>query len=218
VILSQTARISLRPRSGSIRYPSGVRLLLLSRHGRSVQNAAGTVNGDPRLDRGLDPDGVAQSEALAPQLAGIEIDLCVTSEFPRARRTAELALAGRPVPTVVDPDLDDIRVGDLEGRTLAAYRDWKHGRTRDEPFPGGESLDDAARRYADAFERLLARPEEILLVVCHEIPVRYALNAAAGTDDLDRPLHDIPNATPYLFDAGSLRRAVDGIRALAGRG
>ena len=39
-----------------------------------------------------------------------------------------------------------------------------------------------------------------MLVVCHEIPVRYALNAAAGSDDLDGPEHAIPNATPYLFD------------------
>ena len=120
------------------------------------------------------------------------------------------------VPRVVDPDLNDIRVGELEGKTLADYREWKHGRGRDDPFPGGESLNDAARRYADAFERLLARPEDVVLVVCHEIPVRYVVNAAAGSAELDRPLHDIPNATPYLFDPDGLRRAVDRIRELAG--
>jgi broad specificity phosphatase PhoE len=180
-----------------------------------VQNVEGTVNGDPRLDRGVDPSGVPLCEALARQLAGIDVGLCVTSEFPRAQQTADLALAGRSVPRAVDADLDDIRVGELEGKPLAAYREWKHGRSRDEPFPGGESLNDAARRYADAFERLLERAEDVLLVVCHEIPVRYAVNAAAGTKDLDAPLHDVPNATPYLFDAAALRRAVDGIRAAA---
>jgi len=36
-----------------------------------------------------------------------------------------------------------------------------------------------------------------VLVVCHEIPVRYALNAAAGAEQLDGPpFHDIPNAEP----------------------
>jgi broad specificity phosphatase PhoE len=193
-----------------------VRVTLLSRHGRSVFNAAGVVNGDPALDRGLDAAGVAAAEALGGQLAGTAIELCVVSRFPRAQRTAELALRGRPVATVVDPDLDDIRVGDLEGRPLADYRAWKQGRSRDEPFPGGESLNDAARRYADAFERLLERPELVVLVVCHEIPVRYAVNAAGGSDDLDRPLHDVPNATPYLFDGSGLGRAVGMIRALAG--
>ena len=46
-----------------------------------------------------------------------------------------------------------------------------------------------------------------MLVVCHEIPIRYALNAAAGSRDLDGPAHAIPNATPYLFDEPALRRA-----------
>jgi len=196
--------------------PLAMRLTLMSRHGRSIFNIEGVVNGDPALDRGLDPSGIPVCEAFAHQLAAVHIDLCVVSEFLRAQQTAELALGGREVPRIVDPDLNDIRVGELEGKTLDAYREWKHGRDRDDPFPGGESLNNAARRYADAFERLLARPEEILLVVCHEIPVRYAVNAAAGTTNLDAPLHDIPNATPYLFDPPGLERAVARIRELAG--
>ena len=194
----------------------GMHLTLVSRHGRSIFNVAGVVNGDPRLDRGLDPSAVPACEALGVQIAAIRIDLCVVSRFPRAQQTADLALGDRVVPRVVDPDLDDIKIGELEGKPLADYRDWKHGRTRDEPFPGGESLNDAARRYADAYERLLARAEDVVLVVCHEIPLRYAVNAAAGSADLDAPLHDVPNATPYLFDADGLKRAVDRIRELAG--
>src|ERR687890_630755 len=46
------------------------------------------------------------------------------------------------------------------------------------PSPGGETLDAAARRYAAGFTRLLERPEASMLVVCHEIPLRYALNGA----------------------------------------
>lgn len=195
-----------------------MRVLLLARHGQSVFNVAGVVNGDPGLDRGLSPRGVEQARALGAQLAGTAIDLCVTSRFPRARETAALALGGREplVPHVVDDDLDDIRIGELEGGTLDDYRAWKRGRGRDEPFPGGESLDDAARRYARAYERLLGRAEEVVLCLCHEIPVRYAVNAASGSDDLDGPLHDVTNATPYVFDAAGLGRAAERIRLLAG--
>jgi broad specificity phosphatase PhoE len=196
--------------------PLAVRLTLMSRHGRSIFNIQGVINGDPALDPGLDPSAIPVCEAFAHQLAAVQIDLCVVSEFLRAQQTAELALGGREVPRIIDPDLNDVRIGELEGKTLDAYRDWKHGRTRDDPFPGGESLNDAAHRYANAFERLLARPEEILLVVCHEIPVRYAVNAAGGSTNLDAPLHDIPNATPYLFDPPGLKRAVAKIRELAG--
>jgi broad specificity phosphatase PhoE len=191
-------------------------LTLVTRHGRSVLNVKGLVNGDPALDLGLDASAIPACEALAHELAAVHIDLCVVSEFPRAQETADLALAGRQVERAIDPGLNDIRIGELEGKTLDDYREWKHGRGRDDPFPGGETLNDAARRYADAFERLLARPEGVLLVVCHEIPVRYAVNAAAGSASLDAPLHDIPNATAYLFDPAGLRRAVDRIRELAG--
>ena len=55
-----------------------------------------------------------------------------------------------------------------------------------------------------------------MLVVCHEIPVRYALNAAGGSGELDGPAHDIANATPFLFDEDALRRAAAGIERLAG--
>jgi hypothetical protein len=56
-----------------------------------------------------------------------------------------------------------------------------------------------------------------VLVVTHEIPVRYALNAAAGSDSLDGPAHEISNAVPYLFDEEALERAVRGIERLVGK-
>ncbi|HEY3584922.1 MAG TPA: histidine phosphatase family protein, partial [Casimicrobiaceae bacterium] len=191
-----------------------MRLLLLARHGQSLFNVDGVVNGDPALDRGLSPLGEDEARKLAAQIAGVAIDACVTSRFPRAQRTAALALGRRTAttPTHVDADLDDIRIGELEGKTLADYRAWKHGHTRADAFPGGESLDDAARRYAGAFERILERQEDTILCVCHEIPVRYAVNAAAGSDNLDGPLHDVANATPYLFGPESLKRTVERLR------
>jgi broad specificity phosphatase PhoE len=124
-------------------------------------------------------------------------------------------LEGRGVPFEVEPLLDDVDVGELEGKTLEQYRSWKRARTRRDPFPGGESLDDAARRYARAFRKLLERPESSILVVAHEIPLRYAINAADGSDDLDGPAHQLANATPYLFDRDALAQAAEGIERLA---
>ena len=65
-----------------------------------------------------------------------------------------------------------------------------------------------------AFRKLLERSESSILVVTHEIPIRYALNAADGSDDLDGPAHQLANATPYLFDEDALARAVAGIERL----
>jgi broad specificity phosphatase PhoE len=192
-----------------------MRLLLLARHGQSLFNVDRVVNGDPALDRGLSPLGMEEAHKLHGQIAGISIDLCVVSEFPRAQQTARLALEGRDdIPWEVDHDLNDIRIGELEGQTLDDYREWKLAHEHSDPFPGGESLDDAAHRYAAAYERLLRRDEDTILCVCHEIPVRYAINAAAGSPDVDGPIHVIANATPYVFDAAGLERA---IRRLAAR-
>jgi hypothetical protein len=55
-------------------------------------------------------------------------------------------------------------------------------------------------------------------VVCHEIPVRYALNGAAGSDALEAPVHDVPNSTPFLFGDAALKRAAQAIEQLAPRG
>jgi broad specificity phosphatase PhoE len=193
-----------------------MRLFVLVRHGQSELNATRRVNGDPDVPVGLTAQGEAEAAALALQLAGIELDLCVHTRFGRTRATARIALEGRKVPFAVEPLLDDIDVGELEGRTIEDYRAWKGEHARADPFPGGESLDDAARRYATAYERLLARPERRILVVCHEIPVRYAVNAAAGSDELDGPAHELGNCVPYLFDEEGLARAAARIKQLAG--
>ena len=193
-----------------------MRLFLAARHGQSLFNVDKLVNGDPTLDRGLSEQGIEEAERLAGQLAALPLELVAISPFPRAVQTANIALDGREVPHVVDDDLGDVRIGELEGASLDAYRESPAHSNRKVRFPGGESLDEAALRYAGAFERLLARDERVILVVCHEIPVRYLANAAAGSAELNGPLKYVANADPYLFEEASLHRAVQRIRELAG--
>jgi len=190
-------------------------MFVLARHGQSVLNVGGIVNGDPLLDPGLTREGIAEARSLGKQVSGVTVDFVVVSPFPRAISTAKIALEGRDVPRVVDDDLGDIRIGELEGLSVAQFRAAPAYRDHSVCFPGGESLNEAARRYARAFDRLLARSESVTLVVGHEMVVRYSVNAAGGSDDLDQPLHDVPNATPYLFDEVGMQRAVSRIRELA---
>ena len=189
----------------------------MARHGESTLNLERRVNGDPTQPVELTERGRFEAAQLGQQLLGVHLDVCLHSRFPRTEQTARIALQGRDVPFEVEPLFDDIDVGDLEGARIEDYREWKHGHPRSEPFPGGESLDDAARRYMDGFRRLLASPHDSVLLVTHEIPIRYALNGAIGSDTLDGPAHELPNAAPFLFDEDGLRRAAEGIdRVLAG--
>ncbi|HEX2044122.1 MAG TPA: histidine phosphatase family protein [Gaiellaceae bacterium] len=195
-----------------------MRLFVIARHAQSLLNIERRVNGDPGVDVPLTDQGELEARLLGMQVAQLPLDACVHTRFPRTRMTAEIALGERDdVPFVVEPLLDDIDIGELDGATLEDYRAWKHAHPRDVPFPGGESLDDAARRYGAAFRRLLASRGSCVLVVCHEIPLRYALNAAAGSDSLDGPAHEIGNALPFLFDDAALERAVAGIERIAGK-
>ena len=181
---------------------------MIARHGESTLNFEGRVNGDPSIPVALTDKGREEAQLLRQQVAHIRFDLCVHSRFSRTQETARIALEGRDVPFVEEPLLDDIKVGSLEGGTLEQYRAWKRAHTRADSFPDGESLDDAARRYARAYRKLLECGEQNVLVVTHEIPLRYAINAADGSDDLDGPTHQLANATPYLFDDAALERAV----------
>jgi broad specificity phosphatase PhoE len=195
-----------------------VQLYVIARHGESTLNFEDRINGDPTVPVHLTEKGRDEAKLLGQQVAHIPLDLCVHTPFMRTRETAEIALAGRNVPFEEHPELGDIDVGELEGKTLEDYREWKHEHRRRDPFPGGESLDDAARRYAAAYESLLQRAEPTILVVTHEIPLRYAINAADGSDDLDGPTHQLANATPYLFDEEALSRAVEQIRRVTSTG
>ena len=185
-----------------------MRLFVIARHGESTLNHEQRINGDPSVPVALTEKGRDEARLLGQQLAHVPLEVCIHSRFGRTHETAAIALRGRQVPFVEEPLLDDIDIGALEGQTLEDYRTWKRAHTRADPFPQGESLDDAARRYARAYRKVLERHEERLLVVTHEIPLRYAINAADESDDLDGPTHQLANATPYLFDERALERAV----------
>jgi broad specificity phosphatase PhoE len=191
-----------------------MRLFLMARHGESVLNLEHRVNGDPGKAVDLTERGRLEAAQLGQQLQGLHLDVCLHSRFPRTEQTARIALEGRNVPFQVEPLFDDVDVGELEGLRIEEYREWKHSHSPSDPFPGGESLNAAAARYAEGFRRLLESPYGSVLVLTHEIPIRYALNGAAGSDTLDGPAHELPNAEPFLFDEAGLRRAVSGIEAV----
>jgi broad specificity phosphatase PhoE len=192
-----------------------MRLLIFTRHAESALNAEGRLGSDLSQPIGLTPLGTEQARELGRQLANLDIDLAVTTRFVRTTETVQVALKGRDVPLLVEPDLDEIRAGLFDGQPICTYRAWKDEQGRGDRFPHGESLDDATRRYAAALRRLLARSEAVTLIVGHELAIRYIVEAAAGVDELGRSEIRIENARPYVFDEAALRKAVARLEALA---
>jgi broad specificity phosphatase PhoE len=183
--------------------------VILARHGESELSVVGTVNGDPAVACALTATGEEQARSLGERLAEVEIDLCVTSEFERAQGTAEIALAGRDVPRMVLPDLNDVRFGRFEGGTLADYRAWAAENEPTTEAPGGgESRSGTVARYVRAYRTILARPERTILVVAHGLPIRYVLNALEETNPA--PLvEQVAYAEPYTLQRRELTLAVE---------
>jgi 2,3-bisphosphoglycerate-dependent phosphoglycerate mutase len=183
--------------------------IVLARHGESEYSVRGAANGDPLVAVALTEVGREQARRLGDLLADEPLDLCATSEFGRARETADIALAGRDVPRLVLPALNDIRLGDYEGCQLDDYRTWARGNGPEvEPPGGGESRVACVLRYLGAFETLRARPERTILVVAHGLPVRYLLNANEGLGPVPF-LEQVPYAEPFPVTAAEFDAAVD---------
>jgi broad specificity phosphatase PhoE len=188
-----------------------MRLFVLARHAESSTNAEHVLSSDPARPVGLTPRGRRQARRLGEQIANLAVDLVVSSRFLRAQQTAELALRTRRVPVVLDSRLDELQVGVFDGKPIRAYWEWKQSHDPAEPVPSGESLDDTARRYADALRDLASNTQVVTLVVCHEHALRHIL-AAAGRASVDTELE---NAVPYLLDDRALDNAVECLDALA---
>jgi broad specificity phosphatase PhoE len=180
-----------------------VEQVVLARHGESVFSARGLVNGDIAVSCPLTERGEEEASALGEALAGEPVDLCVTSEFERARQTADLALAGRDVPRLVLAELNDPSYGVFEGGALAEYRQWAWSHASGEAPSGGESRRELVARYARGYRLLLRRPEQNLLVVAHSLPIAYALGEP-------RPrMQMVEHASAHRLSAEELRTAVD---------
>ena len=183
---------------------------ILARHGESVFSARALVNGDTAVAGPLTPDGEEEARRLGEAIAADRIDLCVTSEFERTLQTADLALAGRDIPRLVVPELNDPRYGSFEGGALAEYRAWAHANGSGEAPPGGgESRRAIVERYARGFRIVVGRPEETVLVVAHSLPIAYVL--ARGVPSAIVPLVEL--ATPYRFTADELASAVEALES-----
>ncbi len=183
--------------------------MILARHGESVFSERLLVNGDVAAPGPLTARGREEAHALAQALAEDRIDLCVVSEFERTRETAEIALAGRDVPRVVLPELNDPRYGSYEGGELEHYREWAGTVPSDTEAPGGgESRRQIVARYAQGFRSLQKRDEGTILAVIHSLPIAYVLGACGG-ESPGRRVPLVEHAHAYRLDVDELDRALD---------
>ncbi len=176
------------------------------RHALARSNAAGVTSGTPPGE-GLAAEGIEQAASLRDALAGEAVALGVSSRFLRARQTLELAVSASGVPMLTVDELDEIGFGSFDGGPVEDYRRWAWSAPADALCPGGgETRAAVAARTARALDTLLARPERVIVVVGHALPLRYVLDAAQGLVPAAR-IAPVPNATPLPLDRDAVARA-----------
>ncbi len=152
--------------------------LLIVRHGESVANAEGRMQG--QRDYPLSPAGQEQAALLGRFLAnaGFRIDAAYTSPLTRARETALALTTALGLPEAeLAPELSELHAGGLQGLTHAeivhSFPEFmQRGLTGLGDFSeyGGESYDDVQARVRRLVERWHARhrePAHRILAVAH---------------------------------------------------
>ena len=182
--------------------------LILVRHAESEYSAKGLLSGDPRIAIGLTETGREQAREVGTKLADQRIDLCVTSEFARTIETANIAFAGRDIPRLVVPELNDHPAGEYEGRAMGDYLEWAHASGPEDLIPGtAETRAAVIARFARGYALVLDRRERTIVAVLHSLPIVYLLQAAAGADPVAR-LAMQPYAEPQTLHREEAKSAV----------
>ncbi len=156
-----------------------MRLFLITRHGQSTLNVEQRINGDPGVRVDLTEEGLGNARGLGQQIANVPIGLCIHTRFDRTRKTA-LSSRSRAA---------TFRTRSSRSSTTSTSATWRARRsrtsargrpsTRARTVPGrGESRwrRPAATSRPSASWPTASTPD-VVLIVTHEIPIRYALNA-----------------------------------------
>ncbi len=154
-------------------------MLIIVRHGRTVLNAEGRLQG--HVDAELDDVGRLQAQRIAAAVG--RVDRVVSSPLLRAVQTAEAF--GQPI------DIDDrwieLNYGDYDGQKFSALPPgtWDTWRSDlDFAPPSGESLRDLAIRVRAAADDLLDEARDANIVVAtHVSPIKASLAWALGAHD-----------------------------------
>lgn len=147
--------------------------LIFVRHGQTVENAAGIIQG--QLDTELTDLGREQAAKLAERLKEMSFDCVYSSDLKRAKHTADAIVKYHPdVPFTCTRDARERNWGDMQAKKRSEVRaKWdelvkKHGNDPALAPPGGESFVDLYKR-ADRFVHKLLKKHrgQTVLLVAH---------------------------------------------------
>jgi len=157
-------------------------LLLLARHGETIDNARQIMQGQTQGQ--LNEGGIAQAEALAASLATMSIDACLASDLRRAVQTAEIVARPHHLDVLTTPLLRERDWGDFTGRFIPDLKD--------EAWPQNVETQEAMMQRGRKFLQLVAERYAgmTVLAVGHGI-----INKAIQSVFFNKPMREIKPMT-----------------------
>jgi 2,3-bisphosphoglycerate-dependent phosphoglycerate mutase len=146
--------------------------LVFETHSTSEDNERGIATG--WLGGALSAAGREQARQLGERRRDDGIDVVVSSDLNRAVETAWIAFAGSRISVALDWRLRECDYGELDGMPRSQL-DAERSRRLTEPFPGGESWEQAVARVAGFLDELAHSDRRRVLLIGH-VATRFALD------------------------------------------
>ncbi len=156
--------------------------VLLIRHGETDLNAAQVVQFP---DTPLGNHGLLQAERLGQSLTRRSIGLVLTSDYQRARTTAERVAQYTGAGLIESPHLRERNFGEIRGTPYTEFGDLDIFGLDYEP-PGGESWDVFHKRVDIAWNEVTSHAQSLsgdLAVVTHGLVLRSLLERKLDVSD-----------------------------------
>lgn len=171
-------------------------LVYLIRHGKTAWNLEGRYQGRSDI-----PLCEAGKRTLAP--ADFSPERVYVSPMKRAEETARILFPRAQRISI--PGLEEMDFGAFEGKSFReleddpAYRAWVEGNCA-APCPGGEGQKDFSQRVCAAFDELMEREREQLVIVAHG-GTQMAILEKYGRPRRDYFAWQSPNGGGFLLEA-----------------
>jgi len=163
-------------------------------HSISEDNEIGFATG--WLGGRLSAAGRGQAARLGERRRRNGIDVVFTSDLNRAVETAQIAFGTSDLPVVLDWRLRECNYGFMNGMPHTQLNAERTARL-DEPFPGGESWQEAVQRVALFLDQLADERDRQRVLVIGHVATRWALDQRASGRALDELLSE-----PFQWQEG----------------
>lgn len=163
-----------------------------------------------RKDVPLINEGVKQAERLAQYFRDKKIDAVYSSPLIRCLETARILAeksGHKDLPIYIEEDFTEVDTGEWDGLPFTELME-KYPEEYAERgehlgtyvIGGGESLEKAGERFAEAFEKVLAESYGDILIVAHAGVIRSFLCRLTGTDTDDLLKLVVPAASVTILE------------------